>query len=205
MLAGRGSRPSGVNHARVDRLLQQEAVPRGRAPALTTARPDAAVLSRLPSDCVPTSRNLAPWSPSSRRQQCWGAALLFAKGGEVGSIRGLHPLPPAMSMAWGTPCPSAASPRVGNHSTWATWDVQRGERSPKGKGSCCWRKGGEEPAFRRSCRQKAWLEAGLGQRPAVAHLRCGHPSSAAPGASSPFPAGGRPRRGRMRAVPTAKC
>lgn len=89
---------------------------RGCTLALATAQPDAMVLGRLLSTSVPTSRNLTPWPLSSRRPQCWGDTLLFAKGGAVVSIHCLLP----QTVALGTPYPSAASARAGNHSEWVT-------------------------------------------------------------------------------------
>lgn len=123
---------------------------------------------------------------------------------------GLHPLPPAASVALGTPCPPATSLGAGNHAEvgdmGSTEHVKRRKKkSPNRKGSFFWHKSREEPASWRSCRQKPWLEIGLGQHSPTAHLHCRRRSRAAPVLHRPSrsQAGRCPCRGETQAVPTA--
>lgn len=67
----------------------------------------------------------------------------------------------------------------------STFVSKEGKKGPNRKGSFFWRQGREEPAFWTSCRQKPWLEIGLGRHKPMAH-HCGHPSRAALSASSLF-------------------
>lgn len=158
-----------------------------------------------PSASVPTSGNVTPCPPPSRRPECWGDTPLFAKPGEVVSIHCLllHPWPwkhrVLLQHPWGQ-----GTTRSGGHGKHRACQKES-KKSPNRKGSFFWRKGGEEPASWRSCRQKPWLEIGLGQHSPTAHLHCGRRSRAALVLHRPSwsQAGGCPHRGETQAVPTA--